>query len=190
MDCIELMVEEHKVAKRMLVVMRKYCYKILKNEEIEYEDFFIIIDFLKNFVDGHHHGKEEQLLFNQMRAKLGMIGQKLITHGMLVEHDLGRLHIQQLDAAVKRVISGDEESKLDIIANAISYADLLNRHIDKEDSVVYTYASKNLDQETLDQINKECIEFEENAKDQEVQQKYLGILERMESNLGTVPRKL
>jgi len=135
---------------------------------------------LKNYVDGHHHGKEEKLLFNQMKDKLGLIGQKLITYGMLVEHDLGRLHIQQLEAAVKRVIDGDEESKLDIIANAISYCDLLTRHIDKEDAVVYTYAINNLDKDTLDQINRECEEFEQRAQQEEVQQKYLNILEEME----------
>lgn len=183
MDCIELMIEEHKVAKRMLAVMRKYCYKILKNEEVEYEDFFIIIDFLKTYVDGHHHGKEEKLLFNQMKDKLGAIGQKLITHGMLVEHDLGRLHIQELEEAVRKVNEGDEEAKLDLIANAISYGHLLNRHIDKEDGVVYKFATNNLDQETLDQINRECKEFEQNAQKQETQQKYLNILEEMESRI-------
>ncbi|HHX60036.1 MAG TPA: hemerythrin domain-containing protein [Epulopiscium sp.] len=180
MDCIELMVEEHKAAKRMLKVIRRYCYKILKNEEIEYQDFFIIIDFLRTFVDHHHHGKEEKLLFNQMRNKLGPIGEKLITHGMLVEHDLGRLHIQELEAAVNRVIEGDEESKLDLIANAISYCHLLDRHIDKEDAVVYKYATNNLDQETLDQINRECEDFEQSAEKQKIQLKYLNILEEME----------
>lgn len=181
MDCMELMVEEHKAAKRMLTVMRRYCNKILKNEEVVHEDFFIIIDFLRSYVDGHHHGKEEKLLFNQMRDKLGPIGEKLITHGMLVEHDLGRLHIQELEAAVKRVIEGDEESKLDLIANAISYCHLLNRHIDKEDGVVYKYATNHLDQETLDEINKASEAFEIRAREQGTQQKYLTILEEMES---------
>lgn len=180
MNCIELMVEEHKAAKRMLVVMRKYCYKVLKNDQIDYEDFYRMIDFVKTFVDEHHHGKEEKLLFNQMKDKLGVVAQKLITHGMLVEHDLGRLHIQQLEAALKKVIGGDEQAKLDLIANAISYCDLLNRHIDKEDAVVYTYANNNLDQETLDQINMECKAFEARAQEQETQDKYMAILEEME----------
>jgi len=45
MNGIEIMVEEHKVAKRMLTVMRKYCYRILKNEEIDYEDFLSLLIF-------------------------------------------------------------------------------------------------------------------------------------------------
>lgn len=29
MKCIDLMVEEHKYIKRMLAVVRKYCYRVL-----------------------------------------------------------------------------------------------------------------------------------------------------------------
>ncbi|MDW7684524.1 MAG: hypothetical protein SCK29_10465, partial [Bacillota bacterium] len=36
MNCIELMVEEHKNIKRMLSVIRKTCYKILTGEEMDY----------------------------------------------------------------------------------------------------------------------------------------------------------
>jgi hemerythrin-like domain-containing protein len=82
MNCIELMVEEHRNIKRMLVVIRKYCYRILQDERIEFEDFYKIIDFLRNYTDEHHHGKEESMLFNRMLNELGPIAEKLITHGM------------------------------------------------------------------------------------------------------------
>jgi len=36
---IDLMVEEHKYIKRMLIVLRKASYKILQGEDICYEDF-------------------------------------------------------------------------------------------------------------------------------------------------------
>ena len=93
-----------------------------------------MIDFIRNFADAHHHGKEEKLLFHEMVTHLGPLGNKLITHGMLVEHDSGRLFIKELEEALQRVKSGDEMSKLDVIANAISYTHLLRRHIEKENS--------------------------------------------------------
>ena len=119
MNCIELMVEEHKNIKRMLAVIRKYCYKILKNEKVQYEDFFVLIDFVRNYADKHHHGKEETLLFDRMVNEMGPAAEKLVRHGMLVEHDLGRLHMQELEAAVRRVLNGDDEARLDVIANAV-----------------------------------------------------------------------
>lgn len=183
MDCIELMVEEHKNIKRMLAVIRKYCYKILKNEEVQYEDFFKLIDFVRNYADKHHHGKEEVLLFEKMKNELGPAAQKLVRHGMLVEHDLGRLHIQELEAAVKRVISGEDEARLDVIAEAVSYTHLLHRHIDKEDQVVYKFAQSNFIASTMEELNLECGRFEQEAKDRNLQQKYIDMITEFEARV-------
>ena len=66
MECIQLMIDEHKNIKRMLAVIRKLCYKVLEQEKVDYEDFFKVIDFVRNYADRHHHGKEETLLFKRM----------------------------------------------------------------------------------------------------------------------------
>lgn len=183
MDCIELMVDEHKNIKRMLKVIRGYCYKILKGEQVRYEDFFIIIDFVRNYADAHHHGKEEKLLFDRMSNELGPAAQKLVRHGMLVEHDLGRLHMQELEAAVKRVIDGDDEARLDVIANAVSYTHLLYRHIEKEDGVVYKFARNNLIKETMDKLDYECERVEKEAQERHLQEKYLKLIEEFETKI-------
>lgn len=180
MTSIELMVEEHKYIKRMLKVVRNASFKILKGGEISYEDFDEMIDFIKNYADKHHHGKEEQFLFKEMVDHLGRVGKNLITHGMLVEHDYGRLYISELKNALERVKNGNEESKLDILANAVGYANHLNRHIDKEDSLVYTYADKNLKKEILDSVNAKTDVFEEEALKLGTQEHYIKMLERLE----------
>lgn len=181
MNCFELMVEEHKYIKRMLQVIRKVCNRILNGEEVQYEVFYKIIDFVRNYADKHHHGKEETMLFTRMMEELGPTAEKLIRHGMNVEHDLGRLHMQELESAVGRVLAGDRESRLDVIANAISYTHLLYRHIDKEDGVVYKYAQNNLPATTIERLEKECSEFEKNAEDAHTQKKYLELLETLEA---------
>ena len=66
--------------------------------------------------------------------------------------------------AIEKVKGGDEEAKLDIIANAISYTHLMERHIDKEDRVVYTFAERNLKENILDEINSECLKFEDDIE--------------------------
>lgn len=167
----------------MLNVMRKFSYRILQHDDPEYPDFLKIIDFLRNYADKHHHGKEEKLLFNKMADELGSAGEKLVTHGMLVEHDLGRLYIMQLEDAVNRVIAGDEEAKLDVIGNAIGYSDLLHRHIDKEDRVVYEFARNHLAEATLEQVNIESQTFEDEAKKENIQARYLGLLGDLEAKI-------
>lgn len=98
---------------------------------------------------------------------------------MLVEHDYGRLYISNLVEAIEKVKGGDEEAKLDIIANAISYTHLMERHIDKEDRVVYTFAERNLKENILDEINSECLKFEDD--NEAVKNKYLEILSKLEA---------
>jgi hemerythrin-like domain-containing protein len=85
-----------------------------------------------------------------------------------------------LEEALARVKAGDNESKVDVIANAVSYTHLLTRHIDKEDNVAYPFAKKNLALETLDTINKECEDFEKEMEEKNIQKKYIELLEYLE----------
>ena len=178
MKAIEIMNEEHKYILRMLQVIRKCCFKILNNEEVIYEDFDNIIDFIRNYADNHHHKKEEKILFIKMVEELGEAAEKAVNHGMLVEHDLGRLHVRELVSALEKVKAGEEEAKLDVIANAISYTHLLMRHIDKEDRVIYKFAERNLNDEVIKLIDDECENYEIN--NEEIKNKYISILEELE----------
>ncbi|MDF2822166.1 MAG: Hemerythrin cation binding domain protein [Clostridiales bacterium] len=181
MNNVELMISEHKYILRMLKVVRKANFDILKGEDICYEDFDHMVDFIRTYADAHHHGKEEKFLFKEMLAHLGQIGTNLITHGMLVEHDLGRLYIHDLLEALERVKAGDEESKLDVIANAIGYTHLLTRHIGKEDEVVYTFGAKKLPAEVFEEIDRQAEAFEKDAEKIGTQKKYITLLEELEA---------
>ncbi|MBC6695453.1 hemerythrin domain-containing protein [Terrisporobacter mayombei] len=178
MSGVDLLIEEHKNVSRMLVVIRKACFKLIETKEIDYDDFYNIISFIRNFADGHHHKKEEIFLFNRMVEHLGEAGKNAITHGMLVEHDLGRLYIKNLEEALKNLNDGNEEAKLDVIANAISYATLLENHIHKEDNVIFSFAKRGLSEDVLKTVDEECYKYEkENSHTREVN---LGILKTLE----------
>ena len=162
MNGIDLLIQEHKNVSRMLLAFRKVCFKFMETNEIDYEDFDKIINFIRNFADGHHHHKEEIFLFNKMVEHLGQAGKNAITHGMLVEHDLGRLYIKNLSEALANYKNDNKEAKLDIIANAISYATLLENHIHKEDNIIFNFAKRGLSKELLELVDKECMEYEQN----------------------------
>lgn len=179
MKAIEIMNEEHKYILRMLDIVRKVCFKVMNGEDIVYGDFNKIIDFIKNYADNHHHKKEENILFIKMVEHIGETAEKAVNQGMLVEHDLGRLYVRDLVNALDKVKNGDEEAKLDVIANAISYTHLLARHIDKEDRVIYKFAERNLSDEVMKFVDLECESFE--ISNEEIKNKYLLILEELEN---------
>lgn len=180
MDAIKIMVDEHKYIKRMLTVIRKACIGIMNGREIDYKDFEDMIDFVRNYADKHHHGKEEKLLFNRMVDEIGGAAEKVVNFGMLIEHDLGRNYIKQLEEALTKVKEGEIDAKVDVIANAISYTHLLHKHIDTEDNVVYSLAKRALSDESLNKITNECEKFEEEMRREGIQEKYIKILENLE----------
>ena len=181
MDAVDLMKEEHANIKRGLQVIRKMCISILESGEVCYEDFKNIIEFIKNYADKHHHNKEESILFKKMEEQIGEMVKAPLS-GMFIEHDLGRLFISNLESSLKRVKDGDRDSRIDIIANAIGYVDLLNRHIDKEDKVIYSFARRSLSVDALEDINSACRLLEKSAGEKKIQDTYIKILEKLEAN--------
>jgi hemerythrin-like domain-containing protein len=185
MNGIQLMIEEHKTIKRMLEVIRSYCLRILNGKEVAYQDIFKMIDFVRSYADQHHHGKEEDLLFKFMTEELGSTAEKLVRNGMLVEHDLGRLYMRELEEATEKMIQGDEEAKVDVIGHAMSYYHLLQRHIDKEDGMVYKYGEDNLSKETIERVNRETRILEEEATKKGIQEKYENLVKELEEKYVT-----
>ena len=149
MNAIELMNEEHKNILRIIKVVRKVCFNIMKGTEINYKDLEDIIEFIRNYADSHHHKKEEDILFNRITENLGQLGEKLVKHGMLVEHDLARYYIRSMKKLLKKDVT--EKVCVRLIGFIQAYIDLLERHIEKENSVAYPYAVRKL---AMDEIQK------------------------------------
>lgn len=174
---IDLLVEEHKNILKLTGFLRTLCCNLLEGGEVDVTLFRECIAFARNYADKHHHGKEEKILFRVMLEKLGPVAEKLIRSGMLVEHDLGRYHMSELEAALLRYEKLPSiEDKLDIISNASGYASLLRRHIEKEDTTVYPFALRMLSEEDKKQIDEETVRFEQEAKDNGIQDRYISWL--------------
>ncbi|WMI82639.1 hemerythrin domain-containing protein [Anaerotignum sp. MB30-C6] len=180
MNSIELMVQEHKNILALVAVIRNAGCRILEGAPIEVNDFRDMITFARTYADQHHHGKEERILFREMTGRLGPAAVKLIQHGMLVEHDMGRFHLGELEVALERYESAPNTlDKLEILVNAGVWANLLQRHIDKEDNVVYTFAGRSLTDDVLQSINSEVELFENQAEEKGVQETALNLLKHL-----------
>lgn len=178
MTGIDILIEEHKAILKFVSVLRKKCCDILEGREVDDCLFRECIEFARNYADKHHHGKEEQILFKVMLEKLGTAADKIIRNGMFVEHDLGRFYLSELEKALQDYKeSQSTEKKLDIISNAAGYADLLERHIAKEDSVVFQFGKRSLSEADKKMVDDETVLFEEEARGQHIQEKYLKWLE-------------
>lgn len=180
MKSIDNMVYEHENVRRMLKVIRKISYQVLINGDYDISDFPRIIDFVRTYTDKLHHGKEEDILFATMNKELEKLAKSGAITGMLIEHDNGRLYMANLEKGVHKLLEGDDEARLDIIANAICYADLLDRHIEKENTVMYKFAERQLSVESKAFIEEESSKLDEEAAIKGIPEKYIGILTDLE----------
>lgn len=177
------MIKEHENIKRMSKVIKKYCYKVMTCEKVDYNDFYRIIDFIRNYSDGHHHAKEEDVLFKTLGEKVPKLANNGAITGMLIEHDLSRLYVANLEKALEEYEEGNDEARLYIIANAISYTDLLERHIEKENNALYRFANNILPEDTKVKVDNECAEIDLLAKKEGVQEKYINLLNQLENKV-------
>lgn len=171
---IDLLVEEHKNISAFTEHLENVCCRILEGGEVDIQEFRESIDFARNYADKHHHRKEEQILFRYMLEDHAPAAEKLVRNGMMVEHDLARYHVSELEKALTEYEKiRSTKTMLPVLTHAAAYADLLQRHIAKENEVCYTYAQRMLSEDCKKQIDEETRAFEETAKQEHVQEKYL-----------------
>jgi len=179
MNSIDTMINEHTYIKRMLRIVQGLCQKIVEGEAVEHQAFYSAIDFVRNYADKYHHGKEEDMLFKDMADELGDAVRTGPIQGMLIEHDLGRMYIANLEENLKKNEKG-EDTRIFIIANAVSYTELLFKHIDKEDNAIYQFGRKNLKKETLEKLDKQSQVFESDPANIEKREKYTKLVDELE----------
>lgn len=163
---IDVLVNEHQNIVNFTNIIEEKMINILDGEKIDTDYFRKAIEFIRRYADGHHHQKEEDVLFDKMLEELGAVAEKLIRFGMLIEHDQARFTVNEWEKALD---SFDEDpttkNKLDIISQGMNYVYLLRRHASKENTVLYPFAEKNLSEESKKWINEETQKLEKNKED-------------------------
>lgn len=186
MKAIVTLMEEHENILRMLKVVRGLSLHTFNTKEVNYDGFYKAIDFIRNYADKFHHVKEEDILFDKMSSHLGPAIQQGPVYGMLAEHDLGRLFINNLEEALNKAKNGEDGAKIDIIANAIAYTDLLDRHIFKENTAIFTFAEKRLKDDVHHEIDKLFEEVGQSLDHENMEKKYMMILLELEDYIASL----
>lgn len=113
------------------------------SEKFDIEHIESIIDIIKNFADGLHHAKEENLFFPALESK-GFSAQKGPVAVMLHEHIQGRNFVKGIAENLELYKKGNKAAVTGIYQNMSGYADLLVSHITKENNVLFRMADNAL----------------------------------------------
>src|SRR5512142_1084963 len=83
----EDLIAEHRGILLMLKVMEKIAGRMKRGETLDEEHLRKMVEFLRNFVDKCHHGKEEGILFPEIAKTAAHVG---TVNELLGEHMTGR----------------------------------------------------------------------------------------------------
>jgi hemerythrin-like domain-containing protein len=175
------LMNEHRVIERMLGILTKASNRLEKGQDIDPGLYVGAVDFLKNFADKCHHTKEEKLLFEKMMER-GVSGEVGPIAVMMREHQDGRAHVKSLDKLSKEKMS--KTTREGLIKSSRAYVDLLSKHIQKEDNVLYPLANQILDKEDQKELEKGFEEVEEKVMGPGVHERYHKMIEQWEQKYG------
>ena len=161
MNPIEDITREHGPIKLVLRVLEKINEKVIKGETLPTEDLRSAIEFIREFADKCHHGKEEALLFPAMKQN-GIAEEGALIDVLNKEHIEGRGYVKKMAEAVeKKEINIEEFAKL-FVDSAKKYIILLDQHIEKENMILFPKARHSLSDDQLKELEKGFLHVEEN----------------------------
>lgn len=171
-NAIKQMMNEHQTILRVLAALDMMVQKLITEEKVPREDIAKFGYFFKNFADRLHHGKEEDRLFK-----------KMVEHGfprdygpvgvMLSEHDMGRERVRLINEIGSRKGDLSKEEISQLIKAAEEFIPLLFFHIHKEDNVLYPMAKSALPASELENLDKDCENYEkESFSEEEINRLY------------------
>jgi hemerythrin-like domain-containing protein len=146
---------EHRLIERMINIIEDELEKIKKKNEINPIFIDEAVDFIRTYADQTHHGKEEDILFRELKKKELSKEHEKTMNELIEEHVFARNTTGELFEAKNKYIEGDEKA-IDIVIEKMKVlADFYPKHIDKEDNHFFIPVMEYFSQEEQDALLRE-----------------------------------
>jgi hemerythrin-like domain-containing protein len=176
MKPIGLLMREHRLIERMIKLLDKELQTYKKSQKIDTDVIFSAIDFLKIYADRTHHGKEEDILFRELRKKDISNEHQKIMKKLIDDHRTSRKTVDILLDANMSYAQGNNDAIIDIQRCLEKLITLYPNHIKLEDTEFFFPVMEYF---TQDEHNSMLTEFYDFDK-QIIHEKYQKIVEKYE----------
>ena len=150
----DVLSQEHRIIELKLDELERQLRRIRAGERFPRAFFDEALDFFRNFADGCHHAKEENLLFPRMKER-GVPEQGGPIGVMLAEHDQGRGYLKAVRENLQAASQESPEAISAVLNNAGSYIVMLRQHIQKEDNILFRMARMVLEPDDVAELTRE-----------------------------------
>lgn len=138
---------EHRLIERMINILKVELENIEKFDKVNPEVIDKAVDFIRTYADQTHHGKEEDILFRELKKKQISPKHEKIMKELIEEHVVGRKTTGELVKANMEYSQGKKASLDSIIEKISILIDFYPRHIEKEDKHFFIPVMKYFTQE-------------------------------------------
>jgi hemerythrin-like domain-containing protein len=159
MDAILTLMNEHRLIEQCIDALVAFADELGRKGSTDKDELSRFVTFIREFADGCHHGKEEDILFAAMvEAGFPRNGGPIAV--MLMEHDRGRAFVKELARLAGKDGSWSEDDHEALAEAAHGYANLLRQHIHKEDAILYPMAEQRLPPSVMERVAADCERYE------------------------------
>jgi hemerythrin-like domain-containing protein len=167
---------EHRLIERMLSVIENVSKNIESHHKVDPVLVDIVVDFIRIYADQTHHGKEEDILFRDLKNKKLSDKDKQILDELIEEHVFGRKTTKALVDANTRYRNGDKKALTDISAKLQILFEFYPKHIEKEDKMFFPSSRAYFSDEEDQAMLAEFLEFDRKM----IHEKYKSVVEGLE----------
>lgn len=185
----DVLVAEHKVISQVLDCLDALADESAAPAQFQPQAAADIIEFLTQFADRCHHGKEENCLFPAMNAR-GLPSNVGPIAVMLTEHVEGRDAISRMRAELDGCRKSDAAAIARFKRAARNYTMLLREHISKENEVLFPMADSLLGDAGQKQVLAAFERVETHDMGAGTHEKYLALATDLVKRLGVTPKPM
>lgn len=137
----QLMIE-HRLIERIITQIKNIIMKAQASKSIDINIISQITDFIRNYADKCHHGKEEDILFKDLNKKKISQEHKKIIEELIRDHVYGRELLFNLTGAANDYMNGHTVSFEKIIESLKNIIKFYPEHIKKEEKSFFMSCMK------------------------------------------------
>jgi hemerythrin-like domain-containing protein len=172
---------EHRLIEEMLKVIQRTLEHVEQSQVIDPYFVDTAVDFIRVYADHTHHGKEEDILFKELRNKPLTDEDRRVMNDLIEDHIFGRTITKGLVEANTRYRGGNGAALGEVMICLKTLVEFYPKHIKQEDDVFFP-ASRRYFSETEDQaMLKEFWEFDRKM----IHEKYRAVVKAFLEDRGT-----
>lgn len=177
------LMREHRLIEHMIALMKTEASTIAADRQADPVFIETVVDFFATYADRCHHGKEEDILFAQLKGKKLSEAHEGIVNELFEEHRSGRQCVHELLDANTRYKNGSVAA-LDEISRLLNLlVTFYPAHIAKEDKSFFYPCMEYFTKQELNAMLEQFWEFDRKL----IHEKYSGTVAELEKKRATGP---